>query len=107
MPLLLNFGETITDIELQARVHRNNPEELINVVQIISATDGYYVKIWLDGLLYYMSTTRQRNKPRYWRRLPSLIEHIQEMHPYIKKMSLKLDEAVTHKPRKRATAKSA
>ncbi|MDR1349827.1 MAG: hypothetical protein LBJ59_03415 [Zoogloeaceae bacterium] len=56
MPLLLNFGETTTDMELQARVHRNNQEELINVVQIISATDGYYVKIWLNGLPYYMST---------------------------------------------------
>jgi hypothetical protein len=102
MPLSLAFGETITDMELQARVERNSSEVFINAVHIISAAEGYYVKIWLDGLSYYMSTTRQRNSPRYWRRLPSLIEHIQEMHPYIKKISLKLDEAVVHKPMKRA-----
>jgi hypothetical protein len=105
MSLLLKIEETVTDAELQARVRRSNPDEFISAVQIVSAADGYYVKIWLDGLLYYMSTTRPRNKPRYWRRLPSLIRHIQEMHPYIRRVSLKLDELVVHRPKKRALTK--
>ena len=100
MSAILKFGETITDIELQAKAQRFDPQKIINSTMIVMSAQGYYVKVWIEGNLYYMTTTRPRTQPRYWRRLPSLIDHITEQHPYIKKITLSLEEKVTHKPKK-------
>jgi hypothetical protein len=101
----LKFGETITDIELKARVERFAPQEIINATMIVMSAKGYYVKVWIEGHVYYMATSRPRTEPRYWRRLPSLIDHITETHPYIKKITLNLEEKVVHKPKRSKAAR--
>jgi hypothetical protein len=103
----LKFGETITDLELKARAERFDPQKIINAMMIVMSAKGYYVKVWIEGHLYYMTTYRSRSEPRYWRRLPSLIDHITKIHPYIKKISLNLEEKVVHKPKGSKTARLA
>ena len=106
MPLIIKRHEAISDSQIQDRALIEPVEQWFNGAQIISVEEGYYVKIWIGGHMFYVTPERPRKSPRYWRRLPSLIEHFREAHPYIKKLGIVFEAEPKPRPYKTKVPKA-